>query len=225
LTWTYTPGETRTFCGRLVPGLHNLPRKAKPMSPASVVSELRTLAGPGEGQLNRAWALSWRVVRFLERAAETARHARMDAFDPAGPAPLGDPIKVVAAICLRGAIRQPVQGEAAVVGAIGGAVDLARHAADILYREYVAAAEKASAAVLHDPRRLAGLRRTRSVTIVQADEFLAARAGDEAAELAHDAERQRARRARLEEQVEANRKARAERRRAYSEARKPKGAK
>jgi hypothetical protein len=149
----------------------------------------------------------------------------MDAFDPAGPAPLGDPIKVVAAICLRGAIRQPVQGEAAVVGAIGGAVDLARHAADILYREYVAAAEKASAAVLHAPRRLEALRRTRSVSIVQADEFLTAHAGDEAAELAHDAARQRARRARLEEQVRANREARAALRKAYSEARKPKGAK
>jgi hypothetical protein len=136
--------------------------------------------------------------------------------------PIGDPIKVVAALCLRGAIQQPVRGEAAVVGAISGAVDLARHAADILYREYVAAAEKATPAVLNDPRRLAALRRTRSVTIAQADAYLAAHAGDEAAELAQQTERQRARRARLEEQVEANRKARAALRKAYSEARKPK---
>lgn len=148
------------------------------MNTNAIIDEVRMLAGPGPGQQARAWSLAWRAVRFLERAVETARRARMDSFNPNGPTPVGDSVKFIASRCLRAAIRQPVAGEAQVCVALENAVDTARAVAARLYDDYVAMAEKASEAVLRDPRRLARLRARRSVAFVRAERFLASTGGD-----------------------------------------------
>jgi hypothetical protein len=142
------------------------------MTPNAIVDEVKMLAGPGSGQVNRAWALSWRAVRFLEQAVETARRARHAELDPRGPTPIGDPVKFIAARCLRASVKAPVTGEAQVAAALESAVDCARLVAARLYAEYKDAAEKASEEVLRDPRRLARLRRNRSVVITRVDRFL-----------------------------------------------------
>lgn len=177
-------------------------------TPLDVASEARLLAGPGEGSINRAWALAWRAVRFLERAAETARRARLDELSPGGPFPIGEPVKVLAARCLQASVPRAVTGEAAVAAAVERAADFARGVAEILWREYVAKAEKAAEAVLHDPRRLEALRRMRSITIIEADAYLAADARDaDRARIGHN-EAQLARRAAVEARVLAERDAR-----------------
>lgn len=164
------------------------------MNPSSIIQQTRALVGQGADHAARAWALSWRVVRFLERAEETARQNRIDALNPHSAVPVGDPIKFLAARCIQQAVPKPTQGEAATVAAVADAVSLARSAADVLYREHVASAPKAPPEVLADPRRLKALSRTRSITIRQADEYLAEHAADEDAERAHKTAAQRERR-------------------------------
>lgn len=173
------------------------------MNASGIVQETRALAGEGDGQAARAWALSWRVVRFLERAEETARHNRIESLNPRTAAPLGDPVKFLAALCIKQAVPAPTMGEAATVAALARAVDLARTAADSLYRVHVARHPKAPAEVLNDPRRLAALRRTQAISIGNADEFLAADAAAEAAELAAEAARKQRRRDHVENIVQA----------------------
>lgn len=176
------------------------------MSPSSIIQQTRALVGQGAGQAARAWALSWRVVRFLERAEETARQNRIESLNPHSAVPVGDPIKFLAARCIQQAVPKPTQGEAATVAAVADAVSLARSAADVLYREHVANAPKAPPEVLADPRRQEALRRTRSITIKDADAHLAAHAGDDDAERAHKTAVQRARReAQMMEGVEERR--------------------
>lgn len=143
------------------------------MTRNDILSEVRNLVPPANtGQPARAWALAWRSVRFLERAVETARRARLDALDPYTVAPDSDPIKFIAARCVQLAVPKPVVGEPAVIAALENAVDEARAVAGVLYADYVSRHEKASEARLRDPRRLAALRRSRSVAIVRADAYV-----------------------------------------------------
>lgn len=172
------------------------------MHPSSIVQECRALVGAEPGQTARAWALSWRVVRFLERAEETARRNRLESLDPRSAAPVGDPINFLAALCIKQAVPAPTLGEAATVAGIARAVDLARTAADSLYRVHVARHPKAPPEVLNDPRRLEALRRTKAVSIGDAEQFLAADALAEAAERGIKTDAQRDRRARVEERVQ-----------------------
>lgn len=177
-------------------------------TPLDVASEARLLVGPGEGSINRAWALAWRAVRFLERAAETARRARLEELHPGGPFPIGEPVKVLAARCLHASVPRAVTGEAAVTAAVERSADFARAVAEILWREYVAKAAKAGPDVLNDPRRLEALRRTRSVAIKAADEYLAADAAEAEADREGHNARQAARRAAVEAKILAERDAR-----------------
>lgn len=143
------------------------------MNRADILSEVRNLVPPANaGQPSRAWALAWRAVRFLERAVETARRARLDALDPHATIGDGDPVKFVAARCVQLAMPKPVAGEAAVVAALENAVDEARAVAGVLYADYVSHHEKASEAVRQNPRRLAALRRSRSLAIVRAEGYV-----------------------------------------------------
>jgi hypothetical protein len=143
------------------------------MNRADILSEVRALVPPvNAGQPARAWALSWRVVRFLERAVETARRARVDSLDPHATVADGDSVKFLAARCVQIAVPKPVLGEAAVAAALENAVDVARGVAAKLYADYIERHEKASEAVLRDPRRLAALRRARSVAIVRVEPFI-----------------------------------------------------
>lgn len=145
------------------------------MNRFDVISEVRALA-PGVAQ---SWALAWRAVRFLERAAETARRSRLDTLDPFATYGIGNPVQFVAARCVAQVVKAPVRGEAAVAAALESAVDEARHVAAMLYGEYVARATKAAETVLNDPRRKAALRAGRSVRIVRAERFVATNGGAE----------------------------------------------
>jgi hypothetical protein len=122
--------------------------------------------------------------------------------------PVGDPVKFTAARCLLAAVRVPVTGEAAAVAAIGAGVSFARTVAEILYRERIAAAPKAPDSVLQDPVRLARLRAARSISIINADAFLAEHAGDEEEDRKANTERVRRSRANREAKIQADRAAR-----------------
>jgi hypothetical protein len=116
---------------------------------------------------------------------------------------LGDPVKFLAALCLKQAVPAPTRSEAATVAGISDAVSLARTAAESLYRVHVANAPKAPDSVLNDPRRQEALRRTRSVATVDAERFVAADALAEVSQLAAATASQRLRRSRVEELIQA----------------------
>jgi hypothetical protein len=134
------------------------------MTIQSIVQTTQALAGPGAGSLERAFNIAWRATRWLESAVEVARRKRLSELGTAGGPGRNAPAEyVIAAECLKLAAPRPVIGEAATVAAIENAAEVARSVANVFHKQRIARAPKASSDVINDPRRLAKLRRGRTI--------------------------------------------------------------